>query len=655
MKKLLLSLISLMVAVGLFAQYNSIDDSKYQCSRRVDFETKNMVFGQYSWQSDYLFDYDVKFYFIDIEVQNNSIYIDGNTTVKAEALTDIDTFAIELIPEQTITQIFVNGDEYTQFTRDGNNVLVPVTTIPEGTVFDAQIYYNGEPSTGGFFAGVSTDYSAGWQKDVTWSLSEPFAASDWFAVKQDLEDKADSVWVFLTTDTANMAVSQGLLTNVENLGNGKARYEWKSDYPIDYYLISFAVAEYEEYNVYAHPEELENDSILVQNFVYNTPGCLENYKDGIDATPSMIELFSDLYILYPFWEEKYGHALTQLGGGMEHQTITTIGGFTFDLVSHELGHMWFGDNVTCETWSDIWINEGFATYSNYLAREFLQGASSASSFMSSTHNSAMSQPGGSVYIPEDEVYPGNEWRIFSGRLSYDKGCGIVHTLRHEIQDDDLFFDVLGVFQDEYTNSTATGEEFKETAEQVTGMDFNDFFDQWYYGEGYPIYDLEYYNLNGTFYLTSMQSGSSTTPYFDMLLEMRLFFEDGSDTLIMYRQTDNVTTFNEYYGANVVFIDVDPYNWTMERVNSISVGVGEKQNLVSFALGNDQVNGSVILYFNDFNTLTKDISIVDLSGKTVFEGQTSQNEYHINTSGLSKGVYMVTSTDGREKFVHKFVR
>lgn len=656
MKQYLITIIAILFAVPIFAQHNNNSDAEHKCSHRVDFESKNMIFGEYNWQSDYLFDYDVKFYFLDIEVQNNTTFVDGNTTIKAEALTTIDTFAFELIPEQTISQLFVNNVEYTEYTREGNNVIVPITTtIPEGTIFDAQIYYSGQPPTGGFFAGVTTAYSSGWDKNVTWSLSEPFAAADWFAVKQDLEDKADSVWVFLTTNSENIAASQGLLTNTVDLGNNKTRYEWKSNYPIDYYLISFAVAEYEEYNIYAHPAELNNDSILVQNFVYNTPGCLENYKSGIDETSSMIELFSDLYILYPFWEEKYGHALTQLGGGMEHQTMSTMGGFSFGLVSHELGHQWFGDNVTCETWSDIWINEGFATYSNYLAEEFLHGESSARSFMSSTHSNAMSQPNGSVYVPEDEVYPGNEWRIFSGRLSYDKGCAIIHTLRHEIQNDSLFFDILETFQTEYSNSTATGDEFKEIANQVTGMNFDTFFDQWYYGEGYPIYDIEYYNLSGEFHMTSIQTTSSTTPFFDMLLDIYIYFEDDTDTTITIHQNESIINFSTFFGKKAIFVDVDPDKWTMEKINNISVGIGEKQNHVSFALGNDKTNNNIILYFNEHNNIEKNITIVDISGKVLFNGQTTDNEYKISTSELSHGIYLVTSTDGNENYVHKFIK
>lgn len=124
-------------------------------------------------------------------------------------------------------------------------------------------------------------------------------------------------------------------------------------------------------------------------------------------------------------------------------------------------------------------------------------------------------------------------RIFSGRLSYDKGAAIIHTLRHEIQNDDLFFEVMSTFQEDYSGSTATGEDFKNTAEEVTGMNFDQFFDQWYYGEGYPIYDLEWYSAGGVFHLTSTQTTSASTPLFDMLLDLQLTFADETDTIDRY--------------------------------------------------------------------------------------------------------------------------
>ncbi len=653
MKYFLISFSILFISLFSYSQINDDFNIEHKCSHSAKHLNKDLSFYLYDWQSEYMDDYDVTFYFLDIEVSNSSIHIDGNVTINGVALVDLDTFAIELIPEQIISKILFDGIEYTTYQRDGNNVIVPVNEISAGSGFSAQIYYSGQPPTGGFFAGLST--STGWGKDVTWSLSEPFAASDWFPVKQDLEDKADSVWVFLTTSSDNMTGSQGLLTNTVDLGNGNTRYEWKSSYPIDYYLISFAVSEYQEYNIYAHPDELDGDSILIQNFVYDSPGCLENYKDGIDATAPMIELFSEKYILYPFWQEKYGHCLTGLGGGMEHQTMTTIGGFSFGLVSHELGHMWFGDNVTCATWSDIWINEGFATYSNYLAEEFLHGWSSGVSFIKNAQNSAMSSAGGSVYIPEDQIYPGNEWRIFNGRLSYNKGAAIIHTLRHEIQDDELFFNVMRTFQIDFTDSTATGEDFKNTAEDVTGMEFDQFFDQWYYGEGYPKYEIEYYNSAGNVYITSMQTTSSSTPLFEMLLDMKLFFSDGTDTIVSHYQNDNMKGFSFFSGKNVINIDVDPNDWTMEQVVSITVGVEETQSPIAFKLGQDQITGDVILYFSNKEPGTKNISIMDISGKVVYTGQTFDSRFKINTSFLSGGVYIVRAADDKHSFVSRFVK
>ena len=446
------------------------------------------------------------------------------------------------------------------------------------------------------------------------------------------------------------------MTNIVNLDNNKTRFEWKSKYPIDYYLISFAVSEYQEYNTYAHPDEMNGDSILIQNFIYDAPNCLENNKAGMDATNEMVELYSDLYILYPFHEEKYGHCLTQLGGGMEHQTMTTLGGFSFNLVAHELGHMWFGDNVTCATWSDIWINEGFATYSNYLAQEFIHGWESGRDFISKAQNSAISQPGGSTYIPEGQISQDNQWRIFDGRLSYNKGAAIIHTLRHEIQDDEVFFDVLKTFQKEFTDSTATGDDFKRIAEDVTGMDFEQFFDQWYYGQGYPIYDIEYSMSEGTFFMTVTQTPSTTaTLFFEMLMDYKLVFNDGTDTIVQFIQTDNINSFSVYTSKEVTDIIVDPKDWTMEKVGSIYPSVAETESPVYFSLGPNPASNYLNIYFLNPSNKQKEISIKDLSGKTISRLNSNQNFIRYNITSLSRGIYFVQITDGQYNLTRKFVK
>ncbi|RLD53328.1 MAG: hypothetical protein DRJ05_16640, partial [Bacteroidetes bacterium] len=513
-KLLLLTVITFLFGSGFAQQLNH--SQELTCSRAKYYQefqknSKEVI------QTPYLFDYDVTFYFLDIEVDNSSTYVAGEVTYHAEVVAEeLDTFAFELLFGMTIDEVLINGVVYgADHTTDEAFVYLN-DPIAQGESFTVKITYHGTPPSGGFFSGIST--TTDWEKDVTWTLSEPFNARDWWPVKQVLEDKADSVWVFLTTHEDNMAGSQGLLTAVTPMPDNKLRYEWKSSYPIDYYLISFAVSEYQEYNIYAHPEEMGEDSLLIQNFIYDSPNCLETYQDGIDATAEMIELFSDLFSLYPFSEEKYGHCLTALGGGMEHQTMTTMGGFSFGLVAHELGHMWFGDNITCATWSDIFINEGFATYADYLAMEFILGQGSADGEMNGIHNSVMSQPDGSTYIPEDEIYYGNEWRIFNSRLSYSKGAAIIHMVRFEFQDDELFFDALHQYTEQYAGGTATGADFRDKMSEVSGIDFTDFFDQWYYGQGYPTYSVEWSQNEGNFYFETTQTTSypSTTPLFKML-------------------------------------------------------------------------------------------------------------------------------------------
>ncbi|MDP2721272.1 MAG: M1 family aminopeptidase [Bacteroidales bacterium] len=655
MKRKFITLILLAFSIMTYAQWNENSNIDGKCSHIPQNVDRSDLLGLYNWQSPYLFDYDVTFYRLDIEVSSDTIFVGGNGTINGIAMVPLDTFAFELIPDQNIDSIWFNGVRYDNYYRDGNNVLVPVDEINTGTSFSAVIYYHGTPLTGGFFSGVTHAYSDTYNQPVTWTLSEPFAAKDWFPVKQDLEDKADSCWVFLTTTTNNMAGSQGLLTNVVELGNSKHRFEWKSNYPIDYYLISFAVADYQEYNVYSHPAEMNGDSILIQNFIYNSPGCLEANKAGIDQTVEFIEVLSDKYILYPFWQEKYGHCLTQLGGGMEHQTMTTIGGFSFHLVAHELGHMWFGDNVTCATWSDIWINEGFATYSDYLATEYIQGWDDAKALISSKQNNAMSSAGGSIYIPEEEVYPGNEYRIFSGRLSYDKGAAIIHTLRHEIQNDSLFFAVMKTFQTNFTGSTATGDDFKNTAEQVTGMDFGYFFDQWYYGEGYPIYDLDWYSSDNTFFLSSTQSTSSTTPFFKMIMEYKLLFLDGTDTIVKLQQTSNFNSFEIETGKKVGLVMVDTEKWTMEKVNSLIVNINEIDSATYFTVGPNPVLDHVTVYFHNDTIHLRTIDLMDLEGRVIQSVETNLDEIQINTTALSKGIYLIKVSNGQKSMIRKLIK
>jgi aminopeptidase N len=654
MRKFLLSTLLSLFSIILFAQVHDYMDG-LECSHAKSFynsfkSTTDIV------QTPLLNDYDVKHYFLDLNVESNTIYVSGEVTFYAEVVAaTLDTFAFELLQQMNVDEVFINGIQQPVI-HNTDEAFVPIAVpIEQGALFTAKIIYHGTPPTGGFFSGIST--GSGWGKNVTWTLSEPFAARDWWPTKQILEDKADSAWIFLTTSDANMAGSNGLLTSITSLPGNKLRYEWKTRYPIDYYLISFAVSDYQEYNVYAHPVQMGEDSLLIQNFIYDSPGCLENYQAGIDQTAEFIELYSSLFSLYPFDEEKYGHCLTPLGGGMEHQTMTTIGGFSFGLVAHELGHMWFGDNITCATWSDIWINEGFATYTDCLATEFILGQSSLATKMQGIHNSVMSQPGGSVYVPPAEVTYDNIWRIFDGRLSYNKGAAIIHMIRFELQDDDLFFQVLHDYLDIYGDSTATGLDFLNVLNETSGMDFSDFFDEWYFGEGYPTYSIEWSQNDAGMFMqvTETTSAPSVTPLFTNLMGYRLLFYDGTDTIVYLHQTSNITDFSLPISKEVVLIQIDQGNWVVNQVGSITVKVDENLAKENFNIIPNPAGNLLTIIFTDNGNSGCDISILDLSGTEVKSAKTTLLQYSLDIGELPAGRYICQVRSEKNQYFKKFVK
>jgi aminopeptidase N len=627
----------------------------YDHCSRSGLSKKSFINQKDFYQSPLLNYYDVRFYFLDLNVENNTIDISGNVTILAKVtVNEMDTFAFELVDDLIVDSVFINNLKQ-PYERINDEVFVMLeNSIFQNENLNCKIFYHGTPPTGGFFSGISTEYDSTWNKHVTWTLSEPFNARQWWPTKQVLMDKADSVWVFLTTSAENKAGSIGLLTDVVSLPNNKSRFEWKSKYPIAYYLISFAVADYQEYNIYAKPGDLLGDSLLIQNYIYDSPGCLEYYKEGIDNTAEFLELFSDLFSKYPFYEEKYGHCLAGLSGGMEHQTMTTIGRFDFSLVAHELGHMWFGDNVTCSNWSDIWINEGFATYADYLATEKIAGDPWPGIWRKNVHNFILSEPGGSIYVPEDEVTYDNVERIFDSRLTYWKGAVLLHMIRFELQDDDMFFDVLRKFQAQFADSLASTPDFINVLNEQSGKDFNEFFNQWYYGEGYPIYSINYKQNENDLEIEAIQTTSmpAVTPLFKMHLPYKIFFNDGTDSTIILQQANNAMTFVLPISKMADSIQVDPEKWTLKKVESI---IGIKENESGYGLSILPNPVKEILNIQSSDEIINNFIIRNLYGNIIKEFSSMQPISTISVSELNPGVYFITFKLKGSEITRKFIK
>jgi aminopeptidase N len=581
-------------------------------------------------------DYDITFYKLDIEADNASDRIRGNVTILARVQNNpLSNMVVELYSGLEVERVLVDGEEK-QFSHVGDEISITLPNPPDtGEMVIAQIFYGGYTGPG-----MMTEVDVNWIMPVTYTLSEPFYAKDWFPCKENLEDKADSVHVFITTDYGLRAVSNGILTGTTYFPNGKVRYEWKSNYPIAFYLISIAIADYIEYNIEARPSGL-SAPVLIQNFLYDRPGCLEAYREQIDVTVPIMELFSDLFGPYPFHREKYGHYLWPWGGGMEHQTMTGMGNFEFYLVAHELGHSWFGNYVTCATWQDIWINEGFATYAGHLATQNL-APEYAPGEREYWFERAMREPDGSVYVPVDDA--DNDPRIFSSNLSYGKGMALVHMIRFELQDDEVFFQALRDFISRYANDVATGMDFKHVLEETSGLDFTTFFNQWYFGAGYPIYEVDWEQQDRTVTIHSTQTTSSdTTPLFIMPMEYRLFYPGGDTTVRVYHDEQEETYVFDISQA-IDSIQIDPDNWVLNGIAGMQENPSRKSGTEIISLYPNPTPGSLNFRVAEEHPEPITVEVFNGLGQVIYSrmyrGCVPYATYFVDLGDIAAGVYLM---------------
>lgn len=615
--------------------------------------------------------YDVKFVLLDLEVQRNSKFVKGGvTTVATVTAAVLDTFQTLLHLNLGIDSVRFNGALLSVLRQDSLVKIKPATALNNGSSFTVTIWYKGNTPTGGsaIGSGYNMGTSGSWGNQATWSLSESFVGYHWWPCKQMLTDKIDSSWVFATTDSVNRVGSNGVLTQVVTLGN-KKRYEWKSRTPIVYYLISVATARYKEYNLYAHPQYLPNDSVRIQNYIYdnaiNNNNWINSQKPDLDQLPAQLEFLSEKYGLYPFYQEKYGNCMAPFGGGMEHQTMSSQGFFEYYLNAHELGHQWWGNQVTCKSWGDIWINEGFASYTEHLVAEFMDPTNFAAN-LNAAHNNVMSQAGGSVFFTGADTM--NTGRIFNGRLTYDKGGAIVHSLRFVTNNDSLWFQTLRGFQQLYKNSTASAIDFQNYYQQQTGINPTPFFNQWYYGEGYPTFTIRYNFANGQFFLKNTQTVSmpAVTPLFITPIEYRISRSGMADTIIRLPHNQAVETYTLPLNGTVTAVQSDPKNWliNMQQSSIRDQTLGINPNPVSspenslpaggFGIWPNPVQNELQVQVPDgFSGLCL---LFDAGGRAILE-QAVEGGFRLDLQALNKGVYLLQLRDrnGNSGYVQKLIR
>ncbi|MBP6446123.1 MAG: M1 family metallopeptidase [Saprospiraceae bacterium] len=582
-------------------------------------------------------EFDMKYYrfewFIDPAVK----YISGTATPHFKVgKSSLKNISFDFTNQLIIDSIVWHSTKL-KFTQPSNYKLeieLPVTL--QAGVFDSiSITYHGAPPSGGFGSFNQGTHN---NTPVIWTLSEPFGAQDWWPCKNGLEDKIDSIDVIISTPPAYRAASNGMLVNEITNTNGTKTYHWKHRYAIAPYLVAFAVTNYQVYH--DNVKLSDGTNMPMVNYVY--PESLTTAQNGTKAHVKALEYFDSLFITYPFKKEKYGHAQFGWGGGMEHQTMSFVVNFDWGLLAHELAHQWFGDLVTCGSWVDIWLNEGFATYLEGLSRErFPQTIDDWQKWKSGKVNSIISSPAGSVKV--DDSLSVN--RIFSSRLSYNKGAYLLHMLRWKLGDQ-VFFKAIRDYLNDTSFSYAKTHQLKQYMEAASGQNLNSFFTKWYEGQGYPTYNITWASTNDKLKIRVDQTTShASVDFFDMPLP---FVIKGGNNMkeIRLENTSKTQEFMIPTDFKVQEVQFDPALWLVSKHT-----IKNNPNLISNV--DDIVDAWTVApnpatSFISFTTpeINKTrYSIMSSDGKIINQGICDQEKVVLDIQYLSPGHYVLFLTTG----------
>ncbi|MFM7014777.1 MAG: M1 family aminopeptidase [Bacteroidota bacterium] len=569
---------------------------------------------------------DVTYYNCYWLVDPSQNYISGHVQINFKKVSStLDTLFFDL-SNSLICDSIIFHQQSISFFHQNNQILIPSTAVQQNDAIT--IYYHGIPSSSGFGSFKQGNHQGA---PIVWTLSQPYGAADWWPCKNTLNDKADSIDVFIEVPSDRVAVSNGLLVNQEVNGNNKT-FHWKHNFPITTYLIAFAVTNYAQidFNV-----AFNNSNTIVQNFVYPEDSVSASTQ-LLDLIPTM-QLYDSLFGVYPFYEEKYGQAQFGWGGGMEHQTISFINNFGHELMAHELAHHWFGDKITCNSWEDIWLNEGFATYLSGLTYEHYYPANYWQQFKVSKINSITSLKWGSVKC-DDTTSVG---RIFNSRLTYNKGAMILHQLRFILGDQDFFTAIRNYLNDpslEFKNATTA--KLKFHFENVCGRSLDEYFNAWYQGQGYPTYKIIWSQLANNVSLNCSQTTSdSSVSFFKLPVPIQLIGAN-NDTLITLNNYFNYQNYSITIPFKVDTIIINP---NADIITANSIALSQKQENIAhlyFSIIPNPATDYININFNQLqNNFT--LQLIDMNGKMLLtENYFEAKEVNLSTSSLSSGVYFI---------------
>lgn len=586
-------------------------------------------------------DYDLIHQRLNFTVDPAISYISGSVFSSIKFLKD----NIQQIRFDLTTGMIVDLVKYNQqniaFQHLANVITIALPVAAKiNTIGSIEIYYHGTPPPTGMGSFTASRHN---NVPVIYTLSEPYGARDWWPCKESLSDKIDSLDVFITCPSQYKAACNGKLISDVVVGNNRTAH-WQHRYPIATYLVAIAVTNYETYSDFMDLPDGKKLEIL--NYIY--PEYLITAKSKRAETMDIMDFFNKKFITYPFASEKYGHAQFGWGGGMEHQTMSFMNNLDYELVAHEMAHQWFGNYITLASWHDIWLNEGFATYLTGLVFENLQNGVWWPGWKSNQVSRITSSAGGSVYVADTTDIS----RIFNGRLSYSKGAYILHMLRWEIGDQKFFQGMKNYLTDpSVANGFARQEKFVKHMETVADTSFTEFFKDWYYGEGHPIFQLTYFPdsenpLKQKLRIKQSQSHPSVS-FFEVTVPIRIWqgakFTDLR--LKLNRQNQEFTISDQPFDK----LEFDPDQWLIAKADRVLPSM-EVSQISEIQIIPEYASKRIRVLLPDFSG-RETLRIFNLNGRIIRTILLQTNDSQIDIQSLPIGFYLAeVNSKGQTKTV-----
>lgn len=538
-------------------------------------------------------------------------------------------------------------------TGDSIRITLP-SALPLNTFDSVTISYNGAPP-------AVSGQAEGYQKKGTvgstayiYTLSESFEDRDWWPCKADMQDKIDSMDIYINTPSAFTAVSNGKLIDSVTVGANQV-FHWKTQYPIPSYLVAVGVARYRVYD--RGTVNIGGTNVPVWYFLFpgKTNATYTSIVTALDNSMAELTAFSSKFGDYGFTKEKHGYYEFGWGGGMEHQSISAMGSGVltdWSVIAHELGHQWFGDKVTFGTWNHLWLAEGFAEYMTALAAELVpalgKNPSTVRSGFKSAANNATNAPYG-CYIPDGSITNSNIlWNSTYGTTVYQRGAMVVSMLR-KLMGDTKFFQACRNYLNDpaLAYNSATTDDFKNHCAAVLGYNLDAFFNDFVGsasagGSGYPTYTVNWGN-NGkriNIELTTQTRTSAATSYFRTPVVLKISNGSTDTTVVIYDQNGVVsyagdgilkTISGKRVGYNLSFVPTsvafDPDN---ETLATGSASFNAALNNVVISVLDVKIVDFKVVEKEEGNLLS--LSIASNSDKARFTLERSEDGTHFSAIG-----------------------